>query len=155
MRARKKGYQIDNVFRNINGITLQMAIIEYLLTDGKSGLKTNIPKSFENVVHLYRNDNNNYRKLLKQVKTNYFDVNNDFDVKKEQAIDNSKVKTHTEAIPINADNIPINSETIMQIKFNELDDLLNTKPVFVSYFEEEIEEVSSWRNYILVYLKTL
>lgn len=37
-RAKEKGIDIDEVFRNENGIALQMAKMEYLLTDGKNGL---------------------------------------------------------------------------------------------------------------------
>lgn len=37
-RAKANGFDIDNVFRNENGITLQMTKMEYLLTDGEKGL---------------------------------------------------------------------------------------------------------------------
>ncbi len=37
-RAKANGISIDEVFRNENGITLQMTKMEYLLTDGKKGL---------------------------------------------------------------------------------------------------------------------
>lgn len=37
-RAKAKGINIDEVFRNENGIALQMTKMEYLLTDGKKGL---------------------------------------------------------------------------------------------------------------------
>ena len=37
-RAKANGINIDEVFRNANGITLQMTKMEYLLTDGKKGL---------------------------------------------------------------------------------------------------------------------
>ena len=37
-RAKANGINIDEVFRNENGIALQMTKMEYLLTDGKKGL---------------------------------------------------------------------------------------------------------------------
>lgn len=37
-RAKVNGINIDEVFRNENGIALQMTKMEYLLTDGKKGL---------------------------------------------------------------------------------------------------------------------
>lgn len=37
-RAIANGIEIDEVFRNENGITLQMTKMEYLLTDGEKGL---------------------------------------------------------------------------------------------------------------------
>lgn len=38
-RALKRGVLIDDVFRNINGITLQMSVMEYIYTDGKYSLQ--------------------------------------------------------------------------------------------------------------------
>ena len=47
-RALKRGVEIDEVFRNINGITLQMSVMEYIYTDGKHGLKKpSMPKLFQ------------------------------------------------------------------------------------------------------------
>lgn len=37
-RAELNGIDIDEIFRNENGISLQMIKMEYLLTDGKTGL---------------------------------------------------------------------------------------------------------------------
>ena len=37
-RAVEQGVKIDEIFRNENGISLQMTKMDYLLTDGKIGL---------------------------------------------------------------------------------------------------------------------
>ena len=67
-RALKRGVEIDDVFRNINGITLQMSVMEYIYTDGKHGLKkTSMPKLFQHVVDLYKFDRNSYEILVKEV----------------------------------------------------------------------------------------
>jgi uncharacterized protein (UPF0305 family) len=66
-RAICKGYQIDPVFRNTNGITLQMKSMEFILTDGKSGLHKTT-KLFKEAVALYKTDKDTYEKKLKEAK---------------------------------------------------------------------------------------
>jgi hypothetical protein len=63
-RAQNNGRVIDEVFRNENGITLQMSGMEYILTDGKRGLKKPV-KVFKEAVDLYRYDKAEYLKILK------------------------------------------------------------------------------------------
>lgn len=53
--AVKNGMQIDEIYRNTNGISLQMSAMEYVLTNGTTGL--NKPtKLFQSVVKQYRTD---------------------------------------------------------------------------------------------------
>jgi hypothetical protein len=66
-RAQKNGWIIDEVFRNVNGITLQMSSMEYVLTDGASGIK-HPTKLFREVVDLYKHDKAEYLKILKGAK---------------------------------------------------------------------------------------
>ena len=66
-RAIRNGIEIDYVFRNINGITLQMSCMEYILTDGKCGLAKSV-KVFHEAVELYRNNNPAYLRLLKEAR---------------------------------------------------------------------------------------
>ena len=66
-RAIRNGIEIDDVFRNINGITLQMSSMEYILTDGKCGLAKSV-KVFHEAVELYRNNNPAYLRLLKEAR---------------------------------------------------------------------------------------
>lgn len=64
--AVKKGLQIDEVFRNANGIALQMSAMEYVLTDGATGL--NKPtKLFQNVVELYKYDKETFKRKVREV----------------------------------------------------------------------------------------
>lgn len=68
-RAKQSGDAIDHVYRNVNGITLQMSIMEYIFTNGQHGLKKpSMPKLFQDVVDLYKNDYQTYKKLLTQAK---------------------------------------------------------------------------------------
>lgn len=66
-RALQRGLEIDDVFRNTNGITLQMSIMEYIYTEGKQGLKKpSMPKLFQNVVDLYRFKKSSFERLVKE-----------------------------------------------------------------------------------------
>ena len=38
--AIKKGYEIDDVYRNENGITMQMATLEHIFSNGEKGLRS-------------------------------------------------------------------------------------------------------------------
>lgn len=64
-RAQRKGVEIDDIFRNKNGITLQMATMEYIYTDGKSGLNKGKMTIFRKVIDMYNNNRDAYDKLLK------------------------------------------------------------------------------------------
>lgn len=64
-RVTDKGIEIDGVFRNKNGITLQMSAMEYIYTEGKSGLKKGGKMMlFRNVVSMYKNNRKAFEKLL-------------------------------------------------------------------------------------------
>ena len=68
-RAIDKGIEIDEVFRNINGISMKMGEMEYFFTDGKQGLKKSVvSKVFNDVVTLYKTDRPTYEKLLKEAR---------------------------------------------------------------------------------------
>lgn len=66
-RAVKNGIEIDDVFRNINGITLQMSSMENIYTDGKRGLEKPV-KVFREAVELYKNNPSEYLRLLKEAR---------------------------------------------------------------------------------------
>lgn len=66
-RTKRNGVEVDDIFRNINGITLQMSTMEYILTDGKKGMKKSpMPKLFQDAVAMYRNDRETYKKMLRE-----------------------------------------------------------------------------------------
>lgn len=65
-RAKKNGIEVDDIFRNVNGITLQMSTMEYILTNGEKGMKKSpMPKLFKDAVAMYRNDRVVYEKTLR------------------------------------------------------------------------------------------
>lgn len=50
--ALHKGLEIDDVYRNTNGISMQMATLEHIYSEGKSGLRSG-SKLFREVMNLY------------------------------------------------------------------------------------------------------
>ena len=68
-RATNNGLIIDEVFRNANGISMQMQIMQSVLSEGKTGFKKdNPPKLFLEVVNIYRNDKEAYNRLLEEAR---------------------------------------------------------------------------------------
>lgn len=68
-RAKRNGIEVDDIFRNVNGITLQMSTMEYILTDGEKGMKkSSMSKLFQDVVAMYRNDRATYEKTLREAR---------------------------------------------------------------------------------------
>ncbi len=66
-RAIYSGIQIDHVFRNINGITMQMKIVGGLVDECPSGLHS-ATKMFNDMVALYKNDPATFNEILLQAK---------------------------------------------------------------------------------------
>ena len=67
-RAIAKGIEIDDTFRNINGISMRMEEMRYILTNGEKGL--NCPsKVFRQAVDLYKNNRTEYENLLREAKS--------------------------------------------------------------------------------------
>lgn len=66
-RAEKSGIVIDDIFRNENGISLQMTKMDYLLTDRKSGLP-GASKLYTEIARLWKERPDEYRQLLSEAK---------------------------------------------------------------------------------------
>lgn len=64
--AIQAGLKIDDKYRNENGIAMQLSKLEYIYTDKKSGFPTESGWFFD-VVDLYRNHSDNYKKVLQEV----------------------------------------------------------------------------------------
>ena len=62
-RAAVKGVQIDEKYRNVTGLTMQIGCIHYVVTDGKEGL-SNVSKIFYEAYDLYQPDD---RRILLQI----------------------------------------------------------------------------------------
>ena len=62
-RAEKNGIEIDDVFRNENGITMQFMLVNELLTQEKCGLR-GASKLFISMVELYKSDRTKFEEIL-------------------------------------------------------------------------------------------
>ena len=65
LRAEIKGMEIDDIFRNENGISLQMTKMEYLLTDGMAGLP-GASKLYVEIAELRKNHPEEFFGLLRE-----------------------------------------------------------------------------------------
>lgn len=65
-RAKNCGIEIDDVFRNENGIAMQFMLVYELMTYEKCGLR-GASKMFVNMVKLYKNDKIKFQKILMEV----------------------------------------------------------------------------------------
>lgn len=68
LRYEKKHESIT--YRNINGITLQLGAIEYLMTDGNHGI-SHVSNLFKEIVKLYKEDSRAFQKLLEKANQQY------------------------------------------------------------------------------------
>ena len=66
-RALNSGIEIDKIFRNRNGISLQMTKMDYLLTDGETGLP-GASKLYVEIESLYETNPTEFAKILKAAK---------------------------------------------------------------------------------------
>ena len=66
-RAINRGLTIDSIFRNENGITMQFMLINELITNEKSGLR-GASKLFVRMVEMYKNDTDEFEKILKEAR---------------------------------------------------------------------------------------
>lgn len=65
-RAVSKGLEINERFRNFNGMKLQYELLRYLMTDGEQGLSENIAKTIAEVAELYRSEPEKFNKILRE-----------------------------------------------------------------------------------------
>lgn len=63
VRAGRRHLDVDKKFRNENGISLQMAHLEYGLTDGETGWEPAYQWQ-EEILDIYYNEPETYKKLL-------------------------------------------------------------------------------------------
>ena len=63
----RASFEIDDTFRNENGINMRLGELEYLFSEGKAGLK-NTSDLFREMVDMYRNDKTNFEQILSEAK---------------------------------------------------------------------------------------
>ena len=69
-RLRSKGLTVGETYRNVNGITLQLGAIEFLMTNGAHGI-SHVSNLFREIVRLYKDDYATFARLLKDANLRY------------------------------------------------------------------------------------
>lgn len=64
---KRASFEIDDTFRNENGINMRLGELDYLFSEGDIGLK-NTSDLFREMVNLYLNDRSEYEKILLEAK---------------------------------------------------------------------------------------
>ena len=61
---------VDETYRNVNGITLQLGAIEFLMTNGSHGI-SHVSNLFRELVELYKERHTAFTKLLEEANLRY------------------------------------------------------------------------------------
>lgn len=69
-RANLKGWIVDDKFRNVTGLSMQVATIHYIVTGGKEGLK-NSSQIFRDVYDLYKEDPEKFDRIVTEFYLKY------------------------------------------------------------------------------------
>ena len=69
-RIRPSNLQDCETYRNVNGITLQLGAIQFLMTDGAHGI-SHVSNLFREIVRLYKEDPTEFARLLDEAKQRY------------------------------------------------------------------------------------
>lgn len=89
-RTINKGIKIDDIFRNIDGIGIQMSCLECVLNNDKSGTM-HVSKLFKETVKLYNENKNEFEEILIKAKQNLnYDSNSGHRTKKIKILDSNK-----------------------------------------------------------------
>lgn len=69
-RIRPSSLQDSETYRNVNGITLQLGAIQFLMTDGVHGI-AHVSNLFREMVKLFKENPTEFAKLLEEAKHRY------------------------------------------------------------------------------------
>ncbi len=146
------GIKIDSIYRNVNGITLQMDRMRMAMTGQiDEGRKPN--KVFLDIVSLYKNDRENYSQILAKAKAMCKETSKeaeDLTVKIELP---PPIETEDSEVQVKAQK---NSEDVIKVYDYKSDTVLRfTKPILVVYFGEIDSQVQSWRDAYVSIFKSL
>lgn len=71
-RANQLGLAVDEKFRNLNGLKMQIGCIHYVVTQGKSGL-SGASSLFYKTYELFRNEPARFRKIADDFHEKYYE----------------------------------------------------------------------------------
>ena len=131
-----RGIEIDEIYRNENGISMQLAKIDYLFR-GETGGLNNTSTLFRETVTLYRNDKPKFEELLSEAKS----VVNSLDLAKEKELSEEANKKQALAVK--------------QYDFETEPSLVNTKPFSLKYFQDSTVYEDTWEVLFLEFLRLI
>lgn len=147
------GIKIDSIYRNVNGITLQMDRMRMAMTGQiDEGRKPN--KVFLDIVSLYKNDRENYSQILAKAKAMCKETSREAEDLTVEIELPPPIETEDSEDQVKTQK---NSEDVIKIYDYKSDTVLRfTKPVLVVYFGEIDSQVQSWRDaYVSVFRSLL
>ena len=69
-RASMLGYEVDEKYRNVNGLNMQLACIHYVVTEGREGFSS-VSKLFYDTYDLYKNNRTKFNDILDEFNKKY------------------------------------------------------------------------------------
>ena len=69
-RAKDNGIIIDEKFRNLSGLKMQLGCVHYVVTSGKEGM-SNASKLFYDTYELYKKDAGKFKQILEEFYRKY------------------------------------------------------------------------------------
>lgn len=130
-RAVSAGHEIDEVFRNENGISMQFSAMRNCYLGKNHGLT--ISKLFYKTVELQKNNPNEFYKLLREEFQLYTKS------LQEERISASYKADQKEQTAEDAEN----SDRILKVDFNVIQSYAHTKPIYCAYKNQPIN-LSGW-----------
>lgn len=153
--AMASGIKIDSIYRNVNGITLQMDRMRMAMT-GQIDESRKPNKVFLDIVSVYKNDRENFCKILEKAK----------DMCKEESKESEDLTVKIE-LPVPVETTDLSEQAKLQKTQNREEDSVKsydyqtetvlrfTKPVLVVYFGEIDSQVQSWQDAYVSVFKSL
>lgn len=119
----RASFEIDDTFRNMNGMIMCLSKIDYLFSNGKVGLE-NTSELFREMVEMYLNNRSEFDKILAEAKEG----------KTESVLPEISIDSNESA---SDDNIA---------SFDLSQDYSYTKPRWFRYKDQDEQPVNSWAN---------
>lgn len=139
------GMEIDEVFRNENGVTLQMVRMEMAMV-GQIDEKRKPTKLFLDIVSMYRKNKTRFEELLKKAKDMCVEDTNVSD----ELVVKIEVPPQKQDVEVSVNTKPQKKQQqevdIKVYDYQPSTSLSFTKPILVMYFGEIDSKVQSWRE---------
>lgn len=135
-----RGQQIDETYRNINGISWQILSIQRAMGDNSSVVK--VPSQlFVEIAELYKNNRKDFDLLLQEAHR----LCGDESKEGEQKVGSDSKLLTTETVSPKHEDVKASKSEDGVVDFENIGYFAYTKPVLVSYFGEIDTNISSWR----------